>query len=105
MVLTTARTTAFFKNADHMGVEHAMVVQLAQEGIQSVDDLADFDKEALQQLADNLQHPGERSPILIQVQPLVKLSQRQLLCLGRSPRNAWELPVNWFDITTLWAVT
>ena len=36
-----------------MGVQHAMVVQLVQEGIQSIDDLADFDKEALQQLADN----------------------------------------------------
>ena len=62
MVLTTAQTTAFFENADHMGVQHAMVVQLAQEGIQSIDDLADFDKEALQQLADNLQCLGRRVP-------------------------------------------
>ena len=105
MVLTAAQTTAFSENADQMGVQHATVVQLAQEGIQSVDDLANFDKEALQQLADNLQRLGEGSPIPIQVQPLVKLSQRQLSCLGRSPRNAWESPVNWFNITTLWAVT
>ena len=62
MVLTAAQTTAFFENADQMGVQHAMVVQQAQEGIQSIDDLADFDKEALQQLADNLQCPGERVP-------------------------------------------
>ena len=62
MVLTAAQTTAFFENADQMGVQHAMVVQLAQEGIQSIDDLADFDKEALQQLADNLQCPGGKSP-------------------------------------------
>ena len=54
MVLTAAQTTAFFENADQMGVQHAMVVQLAQEGIQSVADLTDFDKDALQQLADNL---------------------------------------------------
>ena len=54
MVLTAAQTTSFFENADQMGVQHATVVQLALEGIQTVDDLADFDKEALQQLADNL---------------------------------------------------
>ena len=54
MVLTTAQTTAFFENTDQMGVQHATVVQLALEGIQIIGDLADFDKEALQQLADNL---------------------------------------------------
>ena len=54
MVLTAAQMTSFFENADQMGVQHAEVVQLALEGIQTVDDLADFDKEALQQLADNL---------------------------------------------------
>ena len=47
MVLTTAQTTSFFENADQMGVQHATVVQLALEGIQMVDDLTDFDKEAL----------------------------------------------------------
>ena len=62
MVLTAAQTTAFFENADQMGVQHATVVQLALEGIQTVDDLADFDQEALQQLADNLRRPGGRVP-------------------------------------------
>ena len=62
MVLTAAQMTAFFENADQMGVQHATVVQLALEGIQTVDDLADFDKEALQQLADNLRRPGGRVP-------------------------------------------
>ena len=37
-----------------MGVQHGTVVQLALEGIQKLDDLADFNKEALQQLVDNL---------------------------------------------------
>ena len=41
-----------------MGVQHATVVQLALEGIQAVDDLADFDKVALRELVDNLWHPG-----------------------------------------------
>ena len=62
MVLTAAQMTAFFENAYQMGVQHAMVVRLALEGIQTVHDLADFDKEALQQLVDNLQCPGGRVP-------------------------------------------
>ena len=62
MVLTAPQTTAFFENADQMGIQHAMVIQLAREGIQSVDDLADLYKDALQQLADNLQCLGGRVP-------------------------------------------
>jgi hypothetical protein len=54
MVMTAAQTTAFFENEDQMGIPHATVVQLATEGITSVIDLADFDKESLLQLADNL---------------------------------------------------
>ena len=37
-------------------------MQLVLEGIQTVDNLTDFDKEALQQLADNLQRLGGRVP-------------------------------------------
>jgi hypothetical protein len=54
MVMTAAQTTAFFENEDQMGIPHATVVQLATEGITSVIDHADFDKESLLQLADNL---------------------------------------------------
>ena len=53
MVLTAAQTTAFFENPDQMGIPHATMVQMQQEGIQSLADLADFEKESLQQLADN----------------------------------------------------
>ena len=60
MVLTAAQTTAFFENADQMGIPHATVVQLGIEGIVAVGDLADFHKDALQQLADNLGKPGGR---------------------------------------------
>ena len=35
---------------------------MQQEGIQSVADLADFEKQSLQQLADNLWKPGDRVP-------------------------------------------
>ena len=58
MVLTAARMTTFFKHADQMGIPHVTVIQLCAEGIEAVADLADFDKESLQQLADNLRCPG-----------------------------------------------
>ena len=58
MVLTVAQTTTFFKHADQMGIPHATVLQLQSEGVTSVSDLADFNKDLLQQLVDNLRHPG-----------------------------------------------
>ena len=58
MVLTAAQTTTFFEHADQMGIPHTPVMQLHAEGIERVADLADFDKDSLQQLADNLRHPG-----------------------------------------------
>ena len=58
MVLTAAQTTTFFEHADQMGIPHATVLQLQSEGITLVSDLADFNKDSLQQLADNLRRPG-----------------------------------------------
>ena len=60
MVLTAAQTTAFFETPDQMGIPHATMVKMQQEGIQSVADLADFEKQSLQQLANNLRKPGGR---------------------------------------------
>ena len=51
-------TTAFFENPGQMAIPHATRAQLAMEGITSVDDLFDFDKDSLDQVANNLQHPG-----------------------------------------------
>ena len=62
MVLTAAQTTAFFENNEQMGILHETMVQLQHEGIQPVADLADFDKDSLQQLADNLRKSGGRIP-------------------------------------------
>ena len=62
MVLTAAQTTAFFENPDQMGIPHKTMVQMQQQGIQTVADLADFEKHSLQQLADNLRKPGGRIP-------------------------------------------
>ena len=62
MVLTAAQTTAFFQNPDQLGIPHETLVQIQREGIQAVADLADFEKQELQQLADNLRKPGGRIP-------------------------------------------
>ena len=56
MVFTAAQTTAFFEDAGQMA-PHATVTQLLTEGIDSVDDLADFDKDNLSQVATNLRRP------------------------------------------------
>ena len=60
MVLTAAQTTTFFEHTDQMGIPHTTMLQLQSEGITSVSDLADFNKDSLQQVADNLRHPGGR---------------------------------------------
>jgi hypothetical protein len=62
MVLTAAQTAAFFQEEAQMGVPHSTVAQMQAEGITNVQDLADFDKESHQQLADNLRRPGGRVP-------------------------------------------
>ena len=54
MVLSVAQITNFFEQQAQMGIPHAMVIQLHAEGISSISDLADFDKDSLQQVADNL---------------------------------------------------
>ena len=58
MVLTAAQMTTFFEHAKQMGIPHATVMQLQSKGITLVSDLADFDKDSLQQLVDNLRCPG-----------------------------------------------
>ena len=60
MVLTAPQSTAFFESPHQMGIPHANIVQMQLEGIQSIADLADFEKDSLQQLADNLRRPEGR---------------------------------------------
>jgi len=62
MPLTAAQTTAFFENADQMGIPNQTVVQIHQEGIDTVDDLVDFDKDTIEQIAANLRRPAGRVP-------------------------------------------
>ena len=62
MVLTVAQTSAFFTNANQMAMSAATVAQLANEGISTVSDLVDFDKDSLQKIVSNLRRPGGRIP-------------------------------------------
>ena len=100
MVLTAVHKITFFENANQMGVQHAIVAQLAQEGIQSVDEITDFDKEALQQMPDNLQRLGARVPNPDQGAAVGETIPTQAFVFGQNPRNACVSPVDWFDITT-----
>ena len=45
-----------------MGTPHNTVIQLQDEGISTVNDLANFDKDSLSQLVDNLRKPGGQVP-------------------------------------------
>ena len=60
MPLTAAQTTAFFKQDAQMGIPNETVVQLQQEGITTTDDLVDFDKDTMEQIAANLRRPAGR---------------------------------------------
>ena len=54
MPMTAAQTTSFFEQDVQMGFPNATVVQLQQEGISTVDNLADFDLDTMEQIAANL---------------------------------------------------
>jgi hypothetical protein len=62
MPMTAAQTTSFFEQDTHMGIPNVTVVQLQQEGIKTVNDLADFDKDTMEQIAANLRQPAGRIP-------------------------------------------
>jgi hypothetical protein len=62
MVLTAAQIAAFFHEEAQMGIPNPTIAQMQAEGITNVQDLADFDKDSLQQMADNLRKPGGRVP-------------------------------------------
>ena len=60
MALTAGQTRLFFEHASQMGIPHETVVQLQKEGIKSVSDLTDFDKETFDQISANLRRPTGR---------------------------------------------
>ena len=50
MVFTAIQTTAFFTEAGQLAITLDTRAQLAMEGIETVDDRADFDDESLMQI-------------------------------------------------------
>ena len=60
MVFTAAQITAFFQDNDQLAISPETRVQLATEGLASVDDLSEFDPDSLKQLTDTLRRPGGR---------------------------------------------
>ena len=60
-MLMNAQTTVFF-NDDQMGIPHSTVIQPQNEGIMVVDNLVDFEKDTVKQIAVNLGRPGGRIP-------------------------------------------
>ena len=64
MVLTQAQTTAFFENAAQMAIPRLTVAQLVVEGIDTADDLAEFDKTSIEAVAHNLRRPAAGNPLV-----------------------------------------
>ena len=62
MVFTNAQTIAFFEDPLQMGIPNATRLQLATEGIVTVDDLEEFDEGNLKQITENLRRPPGRIP-------------------------------------------
>ena len=62
MTITAAQTKYFFEANDHMAIPRPTLLQLQNEGITSVDDLAKFDKETLQHIVDKMRRPDSIIP-------------------------------------------
>jgi hypothetical protein len=62
MVLTVAQTAVFYEQDAQMGIPNATVIQMQTGGINTVNDLADFQKDTIEQIAANLRRPAGRIP-------------------------------------------
>jgi hypothetical protein len=93
MVLTAAQTTAFFELPAQMAIAHDMRSQLQQEGIDNVVDLADFEKDTLKQVADNLRRPGGRIQTPVRRQEL--RSRHHRLYSELNPKCVYSQHVIW----------
>ncbi len=65
MVLTAAQTTLFFEGAAQMAIPNATVLELFNEGINTVDDLSEFDTDTIVQIAYNLRRPPAGAPFVL----------------------------------------
>ena len=62
MVITAAQMTAFFSEPGHMDLPATTRIAIAQEGVEDLADLIEFDKRSLKQITDNFRRPGGRVP-------------------------------------------
>ena len=62
MVITGSQFTALFDEIFYVEILHETRIKLQEEGIRDIDNLVNFDKDTLEQVADNLQHPGGHVP-------------------------------------------
>eukprot|EP00957_Ditylum_brightwellii_P201630 15326474-Ditylum_brightwellii.AAC.1 len=58
MVQTNAQTTALFEDNDQLAIPHNTVVHLVNEGILAIDNLEEFQKMDIKQIAANLRRPN-----------------------------------------------
>src|SRR6476620_2823456 len=62
IVFTAGQTTSFFEIANQMALPNGTVIQLATEGLTSVDNLSEFHDDSWKQVADNLCRSTGREP-------------------------------------------
>ena len=62
MVITAAQTTAFFSEPGQMALPASTRIAIAQERLEDLADLVEFDERSLKQITDNLRRPGGRVP-------------------------------------------
>ena len=71
-----------------MGIPHETVIQLQAEGITNVENLIDFDKDTLQQVANNLRRPGGRIPDpTLNAQPRASIPTRSFVFGAKSQKR------------------
>ena len=62
IIITADQVRALFCADNQMTIPVATIVQLVQEGIEHLDDLQNFDKDSLKDVANNLRNTGGRIP-------------------------------------------
>ena len=65
MVFTVAQTAAFFTGDNGLAIPAQTVAQMANEGITTVNDLAEFDKDSVETLASTLRCGAGGGPPLV----------------------------------------
>ena len=60
MILTALQIQEFLKNGDYMGIRRDTFVQIQNEGIYTITDLVDFDKDTINKISDNLRRTSGR---------------------------------------------